>query len=262
MVTITGSVFGRGSLTDAGPKTTVICAVWHGDPDWRQLLVGHRGNLEAQTVPVESIYVFDGGISPPADFDRPYLATGEPLTIYQAWNLALVAVTTPLVMNLNLDDRLCTDAVADFERLMRDPRTGLVGGDWRICYDQATTDDVGPCRPLDTLAVSVKHPARPEDGPVRLGCGAGRETFGPATLWRMALHDSFPPYPMTFGDGTPIRVIGDGVWWSMLEKRGVRLARCNAIVGHYHSHPADQAEFRYDRPGEWEHFQRHGAGPN
>ena len=97
------------------PRTCVICAVWHGDPERQALLRGHVENLARQTVPVEPIYVFDNGDEPPDWLNARAISVKEPLTIYQAWNVALSLVSTPLAMNLNLDDRLAPDAVEMLE---------------------------------------------------------------------------------------------------------------------------------------------------
>lgn len=96
---------------DSAARTSIICAVWHGDPNRWELIRGHAANLASQTVPVEPIYVFDGGDLPPNGLAAHCISVNESLTIYQAWNVALSIVRTPFVMNLNLDDRLAPDAV-------------------------------------------------------------------------------------------------------------------------------------------------------
>ena len=96
-------------------RTTVICAVWHKDPQRELLLRGHRENLAGQTRLVDIIYVFDGGDRPSFDLQSRTVLVSENLTIYQAWNVALSLVETPYVMNLNLDDRLNLDAVEKLE---------------------------------------------------------------------------------------------------------------------------------------------------
>jgi FkbM family methyltransferase len=111
------------------PLTTVICAVWHGDPNRHDLLRAHFANLARQTVPIEPIYVFDGGDSPPPWLEAKTISVGQPLTIYQAWNAGLSLVSTPLVMNLNLDDRLATNAVEIMESSLLSENAAAVGGD-------------------------------------------------------------------------------------------------------------------------------------
>src|SRR5262245_37251081 len=81
-------------------QTSVICAVWHGDPGRVELLRGHAANLKRQSVAVSPIYVFDNGDAPPDGLAGRTVTVREKLTIYQAWNVALSLVTTPYVMNL------------------------------------------------------------------------------------------------------------------------------------------------------------------
>ena len=97
------------------PRTSIICAVWSGDAKRHELLRGHVENLARQTAPIEPIYVFDGSDEPPPWLEARSVCVKEPLTIYQAWNVALSLVATPLAMNLNLDDRLAPDAVEMLE---------------------------------------------------------------------------------------------------------------------------------------------------
>jgi len=98
---------------------TVFCAVWHGDAGRAELIAAHRDNLRRQSMPVEVIYVFDGGDAPLPGLEAHNITSSSPLTIYQAWNLALAAVKTPLVMNPNLDDRLAPDAVEKLAAIWR-----------------------------------------------------------------------------------------------------------------------------------------------
>lgn len=241
-------------------RTTVICAVWHKDPDRFDLLRGHQSCLDAQMVPVERVYVFDGGDQPPEWLKGRCISLNEPLGLYEAWNAALALVRTPYVMNLNLDDRLNPEAVAVFQQVL-DDGADLVGGDWRICFNQPDTDATGPS--VESSAV----PFFPDWPPVanrltRLGSGTGeRGTFGPACAWRMSLHETIPRYPWRFKDGTTIRIIGDAVWWGLLRQQGKSLKRVPALIGRYHSHPEGQAEFRNPAEGEHEKLVRLGLAP-
>jgi ADP-heptose:LPS heptosyltransferase/glycosyltransferase involved in cell wall biosynthesis len=225
------------------PRTTVFCAVWHRDPDRIDRLKGHQECLDAQLVPIERIYVFDGDDIPPDWLKGRVLRLNEPLGLYEAWNVALSIVRTPYVMNLNLDDRLNPDAVAIFEKVL-DSGADMVGGDWKICYSQVETD-----RSMDSTE-SHALPFSPEWPPtfgseVRLGSGTGeRGTYGPACAWRMSVHETVPRYPWRFKDHTPIRIIGDSIWWRLLIKNCKILKRLPVIIGRYYSHPNDQAEFR------------------
>jgi hypothetical protein len=231
-------------ISGAIPGVTVFCAVWHGDAARAELVRRHRDNLRRQSVPVKVFYVFDGGDSAPEGLDAETITASEPLTIYQAWNLALAAVKTPLVMNLNLDDRLAPDAVEKLAAHLDASGAALVGGDWRICYSQDMTDAVTACVPASEVPFSLTCPPARES-PRRLGSGTGeRLTLGPATLWRMSVHNQIPRYPWRLADGTLIRSVADGAFWSILSHLGLKLSRLPMVVGNYHFHPEDQAEYR------------------
>jgi len=63
-------------------------------------------------------------------------------------------------------------------------------------------------------------------------------------MWRRDLHKQVP-YPWQFASGDPIRIVGDLAWWTIagrhLQASAIRLP---LVIGNYHSHPGDQAEFR------------------
>ena len=203
-------------------------------------------------------YVFDGNDPPPADLEGTVICARESLTIYQAWNLALGLVSTPLVMNLNLDDRLAPDAVQTLQDLMQQEKAIAAGGDWKICYSQADTDAVVPCYPAAEVAVVREWP--PAVGTLgRLGSSTGERGLGPAVMWRMDAHLGAPRYPWRFSDGTPIRVVADLAWWGVLKEhlRG-KILRVPKIVGNYYSHPGEQAEFRTSPNQELVTLQRIG----
>lgn len=226
-------------------RTSVICAVWHGDAERHRLLQGHAENLSRQTVTVEPIYIFDGRDEPPAGIPGHKVVAHENLSIYQAWNVGLALVSTPFVMNLNLDDRLAPDAVELLENTLLQQDAALVGGDWKICYSQQETDAVEPVYPAGQLPFASTWPPPPGTR-TRLGSGTGeRGTLGPATLWRVDAHIGAPRYPWRFPDGTLVKVIGDMCWWTLvtqhLQKKAARIAD---VIGNYHSHPGSQAEFR------------------
>ncbi len=159
--------------------------------------------------------------------------------------MALSMVATPLVMNLNLDDRLAPDAVEILVRELARPDTVAVTGDWKVCYSQAETDAVEPCYPAERLPFIREWP--PKLGSFgRLGCGTHNfGTLGPVTMWRMEAHLMVARYPWRFAEGTIIRGAGDLAWWTTLANivRG-KIASVPTIIGNYHSHPSDQAEFR------------------
>lgn len=225
-------------------EVTVFCAVWHRDSRRHELLRAHRENLRRQSRPVEVVYVFDGGDIPPDGLDAETITASSPLTIYQAWNLALAAVKTPLVMNLNLDDRLAPDGVEVLAAHLKGQDATLAGGDWRICYSQAETDAVAPCHAAADIPFSLACPPAIET-PRRLGSGTGeRFTYGPATLWRVNAHVKIARYPWRLRDGTLIRSVADGAFWSILSHTGAKMARLPMVIGNYHFHPEDQAEYR------------------
>ena len=233
------------------PQTTVFCAVWHGDPNRMELLRGHVANLQRQTVPIELVYVFDGGDPVPDWLPGRAVSVREPLTIYQAWNVALSMVQTPLVMNLNLDDRLAVDAVAQLQQALKANNAAIAGGDWKICYSQAEVDSVENCFEANNIPFALgSWPPKPGTN-TRLGSGTGEvPTLGPATLWSMESHIGAPRYPARFGDGSPIRAAGDAAWWAVMNHQQKKMVRLPLVIGHYHSHPSDQAEFRLSSENE------------
>jgi FkbM family methyltransferase len=227
-------------------RTTVICAVWHRDPLRRERLRGHQANLAAATVPVDPIYVFDGGDTPPSWLRGRAIAVREELTIYQAWNVALSLVETPLVMNLNLDDRLAPDAIALLEREVLRLRAVAAGGEWKVCYSQGETDAVEPCYPANQLPFVNAWPP-PYGTATRLGSGTGeRGTLGPATIWRIDAHAGAPRYPWRLRDGSLIRIAGDLAWWQAMQTDpSARVIAVPVVIGNYYCHPTEQAEFRH-----------------
>lgn len=236
-------VFKRKNLKRL-PRTTVICAVWHGDNQRLELLRGHFANLERQSVLIEIIYVFDGGDVAPRWLNAKTASVQQELTIYQAWNVGLSLVSTPLVMNLNLDDRLAPNAIELFENALVRESANAIGGDWKICYSQQEADQTSECYPVNRLPFIPEWP--PQKGTVtRLGSGTGqRGTFGPAVMWRMDTHVGYPRYPWRFGEGTKIRVAADAAWWWVINRLQKKIIRLPMVVGNYHSHPEEQAEFR------------------
>ena len=147
-------------------------------------------------------------------------------------------------MNLNLDDSLAPDAVEQLELALWQNQAHAVGGEWNICYSQAETDLVKPCYPADQLPFVNTWPP-PAGVRTRLGSGTGeRGTLGPVTLWRMDAHLGAPRLPWRFSEGMPIRIVGDLAWWRLLSRLKKKLARLPLVIGNYHSHPGEQAEFR------------------
>ncbi len=233
------------------PIATVITAVWHQQKDKEALLAGHMENLRRQTAPHRAIYVFDAGDAAPAWLEGTKITVSDPLTLYQAWNIALANVMTPLVMNLNVDDRLAPDAIEVMARGFGDPDVFLVGGDWKVCFSEADTDNVRPAYPILELPCISEWPPMP--GRVRrLGSGDRADaTHGPACMWRMDAHRFMPRYPYRFGDGSLIRVIADAIWWHAIEHyMRKKIVRLPLVIGNYRSDPSSQAEFRYSATDE------------
>ena len=102
------------------------------------------------------------------------------------------------------------------------------------------------CVPAGSLPLAPVWPPKPGTRG-RLGSGTGeRGTYGPATIWRSDVHLTLPRFPWRLQDGTLIRVAGDAAWWSVLrDVRQYKVVRLPTIIGNYHSHPSDQAEFRH-----------------
>lgn len=232
-------------------RTTVFCAVYSKDPQRFSLIFDHLKNLQQQTIPVEPIYVFEAGETPPSHFPARWFSAGQAVSIYQAWNIAIATASTDYLMNLNLDDRLHHDAIERMQIFLQEKSADLVGGDWKITYSQEETDQVAYCYPIEKVPFLASWP--PAIGTqTRLGSGSGhRGTYGAATLWRRSLHRGCARYPQHFEDGTVIRSIGDALWWVIVkQKLNGALVRLPMIIGNYHSHPSEQAEFRYGN--EWE----------
>jgi hypothetical protein len=156
-------------------------------------------------------------------------------------------------MNLNLDDRLAPDAVQIMEsELMRGDAT-CAGGDWKVCYSQEDADKVIECHAASRLPFVVDWPPQPGTM-TRLGSGTGeRGTLGPATLWRVEAHMHVPRYPWRLPEGTLLRSASDTVWWRLLANQfHKKILRLPVVIGNYHSHPGEQAEFRASPNGEEE----------
>jgi hypothetical protein len=236
------------------PNTTIFCAVWSGDGDRHSLIKAHYQNLKNQTTPVNIVYVFDCGDTPQSSLEALTLVINKPLTIYEAWNLAIASCQTKYIMNLNLDDRLSLNAVEYLEQAIEAQNGDLVGGDWKVCHTQQETDLVGNCVDANAIPFMTDWPPQ-KNSFTRLGSGTGdRGTFGPATLWKLDNHINMPRYPYRTEDNIQIRSISDSIWWSLLANNfKKKLIRIPIIIGNYHSHPDTQAEFRVEN--EWSLIQ-------
>jgi hypothetical protein len=175
--------------------------------------------------------------------------------------MAMKHSDTDLVINLNLDDRLCPDAISRMSRYFASDHGMLVGGEWMIL------DRIGKTQELSNISIHETYfdPAWPPQRfdftqlgkKLRLGSGTGeRGTFGPSTMFRRHLLNEIS-YPLKFGNGDLIESIGDSLWWSLIKDRyPCGAVRIPEVIGIYHSCPSSQAEFRVTN--EWDKFQKWG----
>lgn len=230
------------------PLVTVFCAVWHKQPDKLDLLRSHWENLKAQSIPVEPCYIFDNGDRAPEWLDAPWHSFSDPLTIYEAWAAAVALAKTRYVMNLNMDDRLAVGAAEELVETAKATRSALVGGDWLISFDKQHLGESFPVTSYGGTQFLPDWPPRHHEG-LRLGSGSGeRGTYGAATMWDLEIVGKW--YPTYFGNGDPILSIGDAIFWSVLQKKNLKLTRLPRIIGRYYSDPNGQAEFRPHKDNE------------
>ena len=228
-------------LNLGAPEVTVFCAVWSKDKNKDLLLRSHSLNLRNQTRSIFPLYIFDDG-DVPEYFEMPHVVCLDPLTIYEAWNLAVKLAPTEYVLNLNLDDRLFSNSVALMQDFLEASESDLVGGEWLI-------DFASPRHYVDDMRVDVSQTTFLPDWPpreaknLRLGSGTNeRGTFGPSTIWKKSTTGS--GYPHLFSNGEQIRSIGDALFWHSLKQAGRKLKKMPLLVGTYHSDASNQAEFR------------------
>lgn len=240
------------------PTVTVFCAVWHKQPNKLELLRSHWDNIKQQSIPVEPCYIFDNGDTAPDWLNAPWHSFSKPLTIYEAWAAGVALSRTRFVMNLNMDDRLATDAVDLMLRGLRAQNASLIGGEWIIDFDCNFQNERFSSSDVQSTKYAPDWPPVPlaEGERLRLGSGmAERGTFGPATLWDLEKTERW--YPSYFGNREPILSIGDSIFWTYLRSNGHRLARLPRVVGRYYSSPDAQAEFRPHNDNE--SLRRHGV---
>lgn len=236
---------------------SVFCAVWHRQSNKLELLKSHYRNLRQQNIRVRIIYIFDNGDRPLDWLDADCYVFSEPLAIYEAWSAAVALNPSFYVMNLNLDDRLATNAVELLVGAACASSAALVGGEWLVCFDEKHLDQPFKSPLLLATEFVPEWPPRPNQHlQQRLGSGTGeRGTFGPATLWRAdAIGKSYPSY---FGDGSAIKSIGDALFWRFFQSNSLRTTRLPVLIGKYYSSPSDQAEFRPNE--DMELLRRHGV---
>ncbi|WP_255731643.1 glycosyltransferase family 2 protein [Phaeobacter sp. B1627] len=221
---------------------TVFCAVWHKQADKLDLLRSHWENLKAQSLPVEACYIFDNGDEAPDWLDATWHSFSEPLTIYEAWAAGVALSNTKYTMNLNMDDRLATDAVRMMVSTAEATQSALVAGDWLVSFDKSHLNAEFTVTDLWGTHHSPEWPLMAQPN-LRLGSGSGdRGTFGPATLWNLDILGKW--YPTHFNNNTPIQSIGDQIFWKVVLQNKQKATRLPLIIGRYFSDTNSQAEFR------------------
>jgi hypothetical protein len=217
-------VFRRRDVTPL-PRVSVICAVPQGLADRETLLRGHAETLARQTMPVEPIYVFEKGDEIPAWLPGRAAVAGTRLTRYQAWNVALSMVATPLVMTLDLAARLAPDAVEILERERARGDAMAVIGDWNICETQEEADAV----------------------PLALPSAGMDAAPGPSMLWRVDAHMRMPRYPWRLREGTPLQTAGESAFHAVLAGQlREPVAHAAFVIGRFPAALARMHEALYD----------------
>jgi|GEM_PF-4880415 hypothetical protein len=249
------------SEANQAASVTLFCAVYHRDENRHALIEEHLENIKSQSLPVEPIYVFEAGDQPSSAAKSYSIVSPSRLSIYQAWYMAMQHSNKKLLINLNLDDRLCPDAVARMSKYFDSDDVMLVGGEWVIANQVARPDQLRNVSIRETYfdpAWPPKKRSFTRSGEsLRLGSGTGeRGTYGPATMFRRSLLEELQ-YPLKFGNGDLVESIADSLWWSLIKRKYPSGAiRIPEVVGIYHSDPSSQAEFR--ATNEWEKLQKSG----
>jgi hypothetical protein len=229
---------------------TVFCAVWSKDPNRWQLLEDHHTNIQSQTLKKKScLYILEAGDNPPPSIEKQinYITTVGTLSIYEAWNIAIQNILTPIAMNLNLDDRLFNNALELIYDYFNTHECDLVGGEWLISKSQELTKsylrEFDPTTKTSSIEIARSWPPITCDALLKLGSGRGdsRSTYGPATAFRINGSINFPHQ---FNSGEQITSVGDAIFWQAIASRGGILKRLDNFIGIYHTHPNEQAEFR------------------
>ena len=224
------------------PLVTVFCAVWHQQPNKLDLLRSHWENLKAQSIPVEPCYIFDNGDVAPDWLDAPWHSFSEPLTIYEAWGAGVALSQTKYTMNLNMDDRLATNAARLLVSTAEATGSALVGGDWQVSFDGSHLEAQFDVQDLWGTSFASDWPPMAQPN-LRLGSGTGeRGTFGPATMWNLDILGKW--YPTYFNNQTPVKSIGDQIFWKVVLQNKQKMTRLPMVIGRYYSDTKNQAEFR------------------
>lgn len=142
------------------------------------------------------------------------------LGLYAAWNAGVRGATADLVMNLNADDRLRSDAIEVLMRALDDqPEVALVYGDsfiTKVANERFEHNSSGGRR-FRWPSYSHKR--------LLLGC-----ICGPHPLWRRRVHDEVGFFDESF------EIAGDYEMWLRIAARHP-LLRVDEPLGLYYSNP-------------------------
>ncbi|MFU1681454.1 glycosyltransferase family A protein [Phaeobacter piscinae] len=236
------------------PLVTVFCAVWHKQPNKLELLRSHWANLKAQSIPVEPCYIFDNGDQAPDWLEAPWYSFDEPLTIYEAWSAATALSHTRYIMNLNMDDRLATNAVQTLVATADATNSTLVGGEWLVNFDESHLEQKFGVEDLWETGFSADWPPRKQAN-LRLGSGTaergtyGRRHFGTWSRWGSGIQAISAINHRSNRSETSI-------FWQMLADKNCKFTRIPMIIGRYYSEEGSQAEFRPHKDND--HLRAHG----
>lgn len=243
-------------------EITVVCSAWHKQKNLELYVRQHSRSLLEQTIPVQIIYVCDGGLVLPKTDPRVTIVTvSEGIKTAEALNIGLALTNTPFFAALNLDDFYFRNALELHVGAMHQLEADAFYGDWEIRF--AEEGDSGRLAfGLAELTPCSNWPPEPREG-LRLGNGDGhRGTWGPAPVFRTAALRALGGYPKWFGDGSPIPTIIDFIVWQRFLKADKRVSRGAVVVGSYYSNPATQQEFRSGHDtvtAEHQTYDLHGA---
>lgn len=239
------------------PDVTVFCAVWNKQKNKDELLSSHYQNLMKQNLNLEILYIFDENDNVPEWLDASVYCFEDSLTIYEAWAAAVTLCKTKYILNLNLDDRLATNAIEYLLRFIKLTNSALIGGEWEICFTDSHLNQSFKVSQINETKFYKEWPPK-NNLKIRQRLGSGtneRGTFGPSTLWDLEKIGKW--YPTNFNNGEKITSIGDSIFWSLLGMLKLKRHRIEMLIGKYLSDPNNQAEFR--NYNEWDKFKSTGV---
>jgi hypothetical protein len=225
-------------------EVTVVCSAWHKQKNLDLYFQQHSRSLLNQTIPVDIIYVCDGGMQLAApDPSVTMVTVSAGIRTAEALNIGLALTNTPYFAALNLDDFYFRNGLEVHVGALKQLGADAFFGDWEIRFTEEGDTE------RDAFDLSQLMPCRnwpPERGDgLRLGNGDGhRGTWGPAPVFKTAALKEAGGYPKWFGDGTPIPTIIDYIVWQRLLKARKNVSRGAIVLGSYYSNPESQQEFR------------------